>query len=61
MLAEHLYSLRTGEQLGQKDEIEVMRGIIQKYSSFSRHIPGNNKADGEVVVSLLLEIVFINF
>ena len=52
ILAEHLYSLRTGEKMGQKDEIELMGELIQKYSTFSRHIPGEDKGDGEVVVSL---------
>ena len=52
VLAEHLYSLRTGEKTDQKGEIELMDELIQKYSTFSRHIPGESKVDGEVVVSL---------
>lgn len=50
-LAEHLYSLRTGEQSNQTDEVEVMRQLIQKYSTFSRHVPGPDIPDAEVVVS----------
>jgi hypothetical protein len=50
-LADHLYSLRTGEESGQKDEIKLMGKLIQKYSTFRRHIAGTNDVDGEVVVS----------
>ena len=53
-LAEHLYSLRTGEESNQTDEIEVMRRLIQKYSTFSRHVPGPDIPEGEVVVRLAL-------
>jgi hypothetical protein len=53
-LAEHLYSVRTGEESNQTDEIEVMRQLIQKYSTFSRHIPGPDMPEGEVVVRLAL-------
>jgi Phosphopantetheine attachment site len=51
ILAEHLNSLRTGEQMGQKNEIDLMGELIQRYSTFSAHIPGEDKLDGEVVVS----------
>jgi hypothetical protein len=50
-LADHLFSLRTGEDMIQFDEIEVMREMIQKYSTFSPHIPGSNVVDGETIVS----------
>ena len=50
-LAEHLYSLRTGADLGKKDEIKVMSDLIQKYSVFTPHFPGPSVVDGEVVVS----------
>ena len=53
-LAQHLYSLRTGEESNQTDEIEVMRRLIQKYSTFSRHVPGPDIPEGEVVVRLAL-------
>jgi hypothetical protein len=53
-LAEHLYSLRTGEKSTQTDEIEVMRQLIQKYSTFNRHVPGSDIPDGEVVVRILI-------
>jgi len=55
-LAEHLYSLRTGEESTQTDEIKVMRQLIQKYSTFNRHVPGPNITDGEVVVSFRLAV-----
>jgi Phosphopantetheine attachment site len=53
-LAEHLFSLRTGEEMDQTDEIEVMRQLINKYSTFSRHVAGPNVPDREVVVSTFL-------
>ena len=60
-LAEHLYSLRTGEESAQTDEIEVMKQLIQRYSIFSRHIPGPNVTNGETVVSPCLRCpIFIS-
>jgi len=55
-LAEHLFSLRTGKEMDHTDEIEVMRQLIHKYSTFSHHIPALNVPDGEVVVSSLLSL-----
>ena len=60
ILAEHLYSLRTGEKMGQKDEIELMEQLIRKYSTFTRHVPGEDTQDGEVVVSLCYLRVYLS-
>ncbi len=49
-LADHLYSLRTGGEVEQVDEIEMMKLLIQKYSNFVHHIPGPATVDGHVVV-----------
>jgi nucleoside-diphosphate-sugar epimerase len=37
-LAAHLFALRTGEAAEQEDEIQAMSQLIEKYSSFERHI-----------------------
>ncbi len=50
-LSGHLYSIRTGEDVANKDEIEVMKELIQKYSHFSQHVTGLNTIDDETVVS----------
>ena len=50
-LASHLYSLRTGSEVQQSDEIEVMQELIQKYSNFTPHTPGPVVVDGETIVS----------
>ena len=60
-LALHLYSLRTGEESCQTDEIEVMRQLIQKYSKFSCHVAGPDVPDGEVVVSTCAAISRLAF
>ncbi|KAI1142954.1 L-aminoadipate-semialdehyde dehydrogenase [Hypoxylon sp. FL0543] len=49
-LASYLYSLRTGQQLTQTDEITLMSESIAKYSKFPQFIPGNQRPDGEVVL-----------
>ncbi|CZR53066.1 related to nonribosomal peptide synthetase MxcG (component of the myxochelin iron transport regulon) [Phialocephala subalpina] len=49
-LAEHLYSVRIGVEVAQADEIEIMRELVQKYSTFKRHVPGSSIADGEVII-----------
>jgi nucleoside-diphosphate-sugar epimerase len=51
-LATYLYSLRTGEDIPEKDdEIQVMRDLIEKYSSFTQHFPFTSKyPEGQVVV-----------
>lgn len=53
-LAKHLYGLRTGEDVGQSDEEELlaMQELVEEYSSFHPHVPGTAPAPaGEVVVS----------
>jgi hypothetical protein len=50
-LAEHLHALRTGIEVHQDDELEVMAELVQKYSSFADHVPGPDRVDGQVVVS----------
>ena len=55
MLADHLHGLRTGKNMSQRDEVELMGELIRKYSTFNLHIPGENEVDGEVVVSFRLK------
>ena len=50
-LAEYLYALRTGIELRHDDELEVMAELVQKYSSFVKHVPGPEQVGGQVVVS----------
>lgn len=53
-LAKHLYGLRTGEDIGQSDEEELlaMQDLVEEYSFFRPHVPGTAPAPaGEVVVS----------
>lgn len=38
-LAKHLYRMRTGEEVEEEDEIQIMRELIDKYSHFTHHIP----------------------
>lgn len=39
-LAKHLYQLRTGQDASEEqDEIAVMQGLIEKYSTFTTHFP----------------------
>lgn len=52
-LARHLHPLRTGEEMEQSDEDELlaMQELVEKYSVFEQHVPGDAPApDGEVVV-----------
>ncbi|KAG4425536.1 hypothetical protein IFR04_001233 [Cadophora malorum] len=49
-LASHLYSLRTGSEAQQSDEIEVMQELIRKYSTFTPHTPGPAVVDGETII-----------
>lgn len=53
-LAAYLYSLRTGSQLQEKAEEEVMRDLVAKYSDFTPFKQGDRVPDKEVVVSNLL-------
>jgi thioester reductase-like protein len=50
-LATHLYTQRTGIEARQEDELQVMIELIEKYSSFKKHVPGPDHVDGQVVVS----------
>ena len=50
-LSEYLHSLRTGAELKEKSEVEVMRELVAKYSTFAPFQRGTQVPDGEVVVS----------
>jgi len=52
-LAGHLYHLRTGEvdKNNEQSQIEVMKGLVEKYSHFEQHVPGNSKKQGDYIVS----------
>ncbi|KAB2573270.1 Non-canonical non-ribosomal peptide synthetase FUB8 [Lasiodiplodia theobromae] len=52
-LAKHLYGLRTGEDVGQSDEEELlaMQELVNEFSTFRPHVPGTAPAPaGEVVL-----------
>ncbi|OJD31463.1 male sterility protein [Diplodia corticola] len=52
-LARHLYGLRTGELLEQSDEDELlaMQQLVQEFSAFTPHVPGDAPTpDGDVVL-----------
>ncbi|KUJ18380.1 acetyl-CoA synthetase-like protein [Mollisia scopiformis] len=49
-LATHLFSVRTGTETVETDEIETMRELIEKYSTFESHIPGACLVDGETII-----------
>ncbi|RDW71704.1 hypothetical protein BP5796_07738 [Coleophoma crateriformis] len=49
-LAAHLYSLRTGESVVVKDEITLMSELIEKYSDFTPHVPGDSAIEKECVI-----------
>ncbi|KAL1621617.1 hypothetical protein SLS56_009153 [Neofusicoccum ribis] len=55
VLAKHLYGLRTGEEVEQSDEDELlaMQELVEKYSIFDEHVPEDvSKPEGEVVLCL---------
>jgi hypothetical protein len=52
-LARHLYSLRTGSDLEEKNELQLMAELIEKYSSFPARVPGTVNPDGESIVSTI--------
>lgn len=52
-LAAYLHSLRSGTAIQEPTEEEVMRELVQKYSSFEPFQPGSQIPDGEVVVSFV--------
>ncbi|KAG0132140.1 hypothetical protein HOY82DRAFT_606755 [Tuber indicum] len=52
-LAGHLYRLRTGEVEKEEDEqsqIEIMKGLVEKYSHFEQHVPGNSDEQGDYII-----------
>ncbi|PWW72667.1 acetyl-CoA synthetase-like protein [Tuber magnatum] len=52
-LARHLYRLRTGEAEREDDgqsQIEIMKGLVEKYSHFERHVPGNSNKQGDYII-----------
>jgi thioester reductase-like protein len=51
-LAQHLYSMRTGESKTQEDEIAVMEQLISKYSTFKQHEPCAATTDNKDAVLL---------
>jgi len=51
-LAQHLYSMRTGESKAQEDEIAVMEQLISRYSTFKQHEPCVTTTDSKDVVLL---------
>lgn len=51
-LAAYLNSLRTGSDLVQQSEEDVMRELVAKYSDFKPFVGGTEIPDAEVIVSL---------
>ncbi|KAL3421602.1 male sterility protein [Phlyctema vagabunda] len=49
-LASHLYSLRTGEGSTYRDEVDVMRTLLDRYSKFKPHIPGSSMVESETII-----------
>jgi acyl carrier protein len=50
-LAQHLFSLRTGEDISVKDELTLMADLIEKYSTFATHQPSTSEPEKETIVS----------
>jgi hypothetical protein len=51
-LARHLYAMRTGAQSDSQDVTEVMKELVEKYSLFKDHVPGDlPQPEDNVVVS----------
>ncbi|KAH0608804.1 uncharacterized protein H6S33_001032 [Morchella sextelata] len=49
-LARYLYALRTGSEIDVVDDVAVMKRLVEKYSVFEPHVPGNAVVDGETVI-----------
>ncbi|KAE9973609.1 hypothetical protein BLS_003501 [Venturia inaequalis] len=49
-LARHLHSMRTGEVTEDKDELQVMAELVQKYSVFPERLSGSIIPDGETII-----------
>lgn len=52
-LAAHLYAPRTGEYSHTKNELAIMADLIEKYSHFPQHKPGNSIVKREFIVGFL--------
>lgn len=52
LLARQLERLRSGANDETQDQLKIMEGLIEKYSSFERHVPGSApQPEKELVVS----------
>jgi hypothetical protein len=51
-LAQYLDSLCNGSDIQKKDEIEIMRDLVDRNSDFKTFVPGSKVPDGDVVVSI---------
>ncbi|KAK9465447.1 hypothetical protein V1512DRAFT_48948 [Lipomyces arxii] len=49
-LAAHLHSLRTGEDVQQDDDIEIMHELYARYSFFKPHVAGSITPKGETLI-----------
>ncbi|KAL1847172.1 hypothetical protein Plec18170_008736 [Paecilomyces lecythidis] len=50
-LAEHIRSLQTGQASCAEDELSIMKGLVEKYSTFEEHsFVSNNHSEGNGVV-----------
>lgn len=49
-LAKHIYALRTGEAEEETSEIEEMKQLIAKYSSFTQQTPGTIQPERETII-----------
>jgi aryl carrier-like protein len=52
-LTHHLVSLSGGVQEQERSHEQVMQNLIDKYSTFTQHVPGNVTVGGEYIVSFL--------
>jgi aryl carrier-like protein len=53
-LSNYLYGLRTGESEQGETAEQKMQRLIEKYSEFPQHLPGDVKVDSEYIVSPLI-------
>lgn len=60
-LAGYLYRLRAGENEVVDSQVDVLNALIEKYSNFPQHVPGNSNPDGDYIVSLLNSLLFANY
>jgi aryl carrier-like protein len=52
-LTRYLVSLGSGVQEQERSHVEVVKSLIDKYSTFTQHVPGDVTVDGEYIVSIL--------